>query len=115
MMVMRMNEKLKKLINPLIIFFFLFMIFILIDDIIGKSIVDGSIYNSYELQTDAWFRGHTYLSHDYPYLELAIYNGHFYVSFPPFPSLFFIPFYLFFSNNIPTNLISSIIVLIFIS
>lgn len=106
MTVMRMNEKLKKLINPLIIFFFLFMIFILIDDIIGKSIVDGSIYNSYELQTDAWFRGHTYLSHDYPYLELAIYNGHFYVSFPPFPSLFLVPFYLFFSNNIPTNLIS---------
>ena len=106
MMVMRMNEKLKKLINPLIIFFFLFMIFILIDDIIGKSIVDGSIYNSYELQTDAWFRGHTYLSHDYPYLELAIYNGHFYVSFPPFPSLFLVPFYLLFSNNIPTNLIS---------
>lgn len=101
-----MRKKLKKYINPLIIFFFIFMIFILIDDITGKSILEGSVYNSYELQVDAWFNGHTYLPHDYSYLELAIYNGHYYVSFPPFPSVFLVPFYVIFFHNIPTNLIS---------
>ena len=99
-------EKIKKIINPLIIFLLIFIMFLMLDDILGKSILEGSVYKSYELQVEAWFNGHTYLAHDYSYLELAIYNGHYYVSFPPFPSVFLVPFYIIFSNDIPANLIS---------
>lgn len=82
------------------------MMFILIDNIIGNSILDSSIYNSYELQARAWLHGNTFLERNYLYLELAIYNGHFFVSFPPFPSIVLLPFVLIFPNGVPSNLIS---------
>ena len=47
-----------------------------------------------------------FLDHNYEYLELAIYKGHYYVSFPPFPSVFLLPFVIIFKDSIPTNLIS---------
>lgn len=104
-----MNEKIKKIINIIVIFLLLFMIFWLVDDIIGKSIFEDTVYNSYELQARAWLSGQTFLDHDYSYLELAIYNGKYFVSFPPFPSVFLLPFALIFPNNIPANFISFIL------
>lgn len=104
-----MYKIIKEIVNIIIIIFLLFVVFLFIDNIIGKSVLDNTIYNSYELQVRAWFNGHTYLDHNYSYLELAIYNGHYYVSFPPFPSVFLLPFVLFFSNNMPTNFISFIL------
>lgn len=43
-------------------------------------------YNSYSLQAEAWLEGRLDLGKDYPWLELAIFDGKYYVSFPPFPS-----------------------------
>lgn len=63
-------------------------------------------YNSYALQADSWLHGRLDLGQDYPYLELAIFEGKYFVSFPPFPSyvlLFFIPF---FGTNTPDHLIT---------
>ncbi len=51
-------------------------------------------YNSYVLQAQRWTQGFLDLGRDYPYLELAIYNGKYYVSFPPFPSVVYLPFVL---------------------
>jgi hypothetical protein len=51
-------------------------------------------YNSYALQTDSWLKGRLDLGQDYPWLELAIYQGKYFVSFPPFPSLFFTSAYI---------------------
>lgn len=55
-------------------------------------------YNSYVLQVKAWFSGHTDLGRNYEHLELAIYNGKYYVSFPPIPSVLLLPFVIL---NIP--------------
>ena len=49
-------------------------------------------YNSYTLQACAWLEGRLDLGRDYPWLELAIYQDAYYVSFPPFPSYVLLPF-----------------------
>ena len=51
-------------------------------------------YNSYVLQAKAWLSGHTDLGRNYDYLELAIYKGKYFVSFPPIPSVLVLPFVL---------------------
>lgn len=64
-----------------------------------------SAYNTYTHQALAWRAGHAYLSQDIPHLELAIYQGRYYVSFPPVPSL---PIYLLtfvFGANVPDGLL----------
>ena len=104
-----MIKFIKKYSNLLIIIFSFFMIFVLIHQIIDTSIVGSSVYNSYELQAKAWLKGQVFLDHNYENLELAIYNGHYFVSFPPLPSVFLLPFVIIFGDSIPTNLISFII------
>ena len=49
-------------------------------------------YNSYNLQARGWLAGRLDLGQDYPWLELAIYQEKYYVSFPPFPSAVLLPF-----------------------
>lgn len=49
----------------------------------------AGVYNSYSLQAEAWLNGRLDLGQNYSYLELAIYGGKYYVSFPPFPSFIF--------------------------
>lgn len=63
-------------------------------------------YNSYALQADAWLHGRLDLGQDYPWLELAIYQGRYYVSFPPFPSCLLLPFSLFCGTHTPDGIIS---------
>jgi Gpi18-like mannosyltransferase len=53
---------------------------------------EGQPYNSYILQAQSWLKGRLDLGQDYPYLELAIYNNKYFVSFPPFPSYVMLPF-----------------------
>lgn len=60
-----------------------------------QTIFDPNPYNSYMLQARAWLDGHLDLGKDYSYLELAIYNSKYFVSFPPFPSYLMLPFALF--------------------
>lgn len=64
-----------------------------------------SPYDSYTKQAMAWLEGRTDLGQDYPYLELARYQGKVYVSFPPVPSIPLIPFVLFYGENTPNNLL----------
>ena len=56
-------------------------------------------YNSYALQTDSWLKGRLDLGQNYEWLELAIYQGKYFVSFPPFPSYVLIPFVVLFGTN----------------
>ncbi|GHU65709.1 hypothetical protein FACS1894184_02050 [Clostridia bacterium] len=44
-------------------------------------------YDTYALQAQAWREGMTHLSGDVPHLELAIFGGEYYVSFPPVPTV----------------------------
>ena len=52
----------------------------------GHWATEENPYRSYALQACAWLDGRLDLGKDYPWLELAIYEGKYYVSFPPFPS-----------------------------
>lgn len=67
--------------------------------------LDPSPYNSYTLQALAWRQGRLHLTEDVPRLELAIFEGRYYMSFPPVPT---IPLYVltfFFGENTPDALV----------
>ena len=63
-------------------------------------------YRSYSLQACAWLKGQLDLGHDYPWLELAIRDGRYYVSFPPFPSMLLLPFAAIFGEYTPDGWIA---------
>ena len=68
-------------------------------------------YPSYALQAQSWLQGRLDLGQDYPWLELAIYKGKYYVSFPPFPSYVLLPFAVFCGANTPDSLIAWVVTL----
>ncbi len=51
-------------------------------------------YNSHFLQAKAWLSGRFSLPDNPSHLEIAIHNGKYFVSFPPLPSVFMLPFAL---------------------
>ena len=71
-------------------------------------------YNSYTLQADSWLRGRLDLinGEDYNWLELAIYDGKYYVSFPPFPSYIMLPFVLVFGMATPDHWIAVVVTMV---
>ncbi len=74
----------------------------------GQWATRPNSYNTYALQANAWLHGHLELvdGANYPWLELAIFNERFYVSFPPFPSYVLLPFAAVFGTNTPDGLIA---------
>lgn len=82
---------------------------LLLHDICKSSLLENTVWNNYELQARAWLKGQTYLDANNPALELAYYEGRYYVSFPPFPSVFLLPFMLIFGSNLPGNLIIALV------
>lgn len=64
------------------------------------------VYDSYTKQALAWRQGNVSLGQDYPWLELVILDGEYYVSFPPTPSvpMFFLSFI--FGENIPSGFVT---------
>lgn len=72
------------------------------------SLWQTSTYSSYVLQAQRWLEGHLDLGQDYPYLELAIYEGKYFVSFPPIPSVILLPFCLFF-EQVPDYFVTTVI------
>ncbi|MDD7412728.1 MAG: hypothetical protein SOT76_04745 [Eubacteriales bacterium] len=71
-----------------------------------------SPYCTYTLQAMAWRDGRVSLGQDYPWLELAVYQGDWYVSFPPTPT---VPIYLLtflFGSNVPDNLLIKVYALV---
>lgn len=71
----------------------------------GRGILSHNIYNSYALQADSWRMGRLDLLENYSYLELAQYNGKFYVSFPVFPSYILYPLTFIFGAETPDALL----------
>lgn len=72
--------------------FFVGIILLVIQALTGQWFWKDNAYNSYILQAQSWLEGRLDLGKDYPYLELAIFGGKYYVSFPPFPSYIMFPF-----------------------
>ena len=81
------------------------VLYLLLHDLFGGTLLASSPYNSYTLQALAWQKGQLGLGQDYPWLELAIYGGDWFVSFPPVPSVVMLPFTLVFGAETPDNLI----------
>ncbi len=74
--------------------------------ILQYDMLGHSTYDSYTLIAMAWRNGSLKLEHDYSWLELAIYNGDYYVSFPSVPALVMLPLTLIFGNNTPSGLVT---------
>ena len=73
--------------------------------ILGGSFWGPSLYNTYTRQAMAWREGLVHLPEDVPYLELAVYQGEYYVSFPPLPSVILWPLTFIFGMDTPDNLL----------
>ena len=71
----------------------------------GVSIMGHADYDSYTLQALAWREGRADLGLDYEHLELAEYEGKYYVSFPPFPSVVMLPLTFLFGSQTPDTLV----------
>ena len=69
-------------------------------------------YPSYLLQAQAWLRGDLALDRNYEYLELAVYEGRYYVSFPPVPSIPMVLWTLIWGNDVPGGLFQKIYIAI---
>lgn len=79
---------------------------------LGGSIYGSSAYNTYTLQAMAWRNGSLHLPYDYPWLELAIFEGNYYVSFPPLPSVILFPLTFLFGYDTPDNLLVKLYALV---
>lgn len=107
------NEKFKNFIVILLCTVILLSFYIEVNEYIKKT--DSNVkrnrlllhcgYDSYTIQAMHWREGKIKLDQDYPWLELAIYEGDYYVSFPPFPTvpIYFLTF--FFGELTPNNIL----------
>lgn len=73
--------------------------------LLGFGFGDANVYNTYALQADSWRQGRLDLGQNYSWLELAIYNGKYYCSFPPFPSYVLFPLTFLFGSRTPDYII----------
>ena len=63
-------------------------------------------YNSYSLQAASWLAGRLDLPENYGHLEIAIFEGRYFISFPPFPSIVMLPFVMIFGTKTPDHWIA---------
>lgn len=70
--------------------------FLLHHTLAGGTLLDANPYDSYALQAQNWLEGRLYIAdgEDYPWLELAIYEGDYYQSFPPVAAVLCLPWLL---------------------
>lgn len=69
-------------------------------------------YNSYVLQASSWLQGRLDLGQNYTYLELAVLNGKYFVSFPPFPSMLLLPFVAVFGTDVKDGILAVVSTLV---
>ena len=93
-----------RIVLPLLLVI-VFAVFLLLHDLFGGTLLSSSNYNSYTLQAMAWRNGSFGLGRDYPWLELAVYGGDWYVSFPPVPTLVMFPLTFLFGARTPDHLV----------
>ena len=70
----------------------------------GKGLLDHSPIDQHTRQARAWLDGRIDLAEAPDYLEIAPYDGRFYDSFPPVPSLVEVPLVLVFGDKTPNAL-----------
>ena len=107
-----MKELLKKLrgidIGMLCIPALMLLGYIFIHMLFGGTLLSYNCWDSYSLQAMSWLSGRLDMGKNYEWLELAVYNGKYYLSFPPLPSVVMLPFVLLFGERTPSNLVSAL-------
>ncbi len=78
----------------------------------GVTLLAPTPYDTYTRQAMAWRSGALHLSEDVPHLELAIFEGRYYVSFPPVPSLVLLPLTFLFGDAVPDALLMMLYALV---
>jgi hypothetical protein len=74
--------------------------------ILKFDVFEHSPRDSFTLMAQAWRKGLLHLEKDYPWLELAIYEGNYYVSFPSVPALVMLPLTFIFGDNTPNTIVT---------
>lgn len=67
---------------------------VLYHSLAGGTLLGPNAYDSYLLQAQNWLAGSAAIQNgeQYPWLELAVFEGRYYLSFPPVPSVLALPF-----------------------
>lgn len=98
--------------HPLVQVVFLFAVWLLCyHTLAGGTLLAPNVYDSYSLQAESWLSGRADLAEGarYSWLELAIFNGRYYVSFPPLPSVVCLPLAaLLGADAVPANLLCAV-------
>lgn len=78
--------------------------------LLNYNLFGHAVHDSFTLMAMSWRQGSLSLinGENYPYLELAIYNGNYYVSFPSVPALIMLPLTFIFGENTPNTLMTFI-------
>jgi len=82
------------------------MVYLLMASALALPLLKPSPYNSYALQAMVWRSGHVALPRNFEWLELAVYQGRYYVSFPPFPTLPMWALSFLFGQSVPSMLMN---------
>lgn len=104
----------KKAYGRLLLCLLLTMAFacLLVHSLAGGTLLVHSVYDSYALQAENWLAGRTWIAdgEKYTWLELAVYEGRYYVSFPPVPSVLALPWAAFLggAQAVPSNLLAAL-------
>lgn len=97
--------------TPLLLVWSCAVFYILLCSLLHINPTGTSGYSTYTLQALAWRNGKISLGMDYPWLELAVYQGDWYVSFPPVPSIPLFLLTFFFDDQTPDHLLVKLYVL----
>lgn len=81
------------------------LLYITLCGLLGLNMLEHSPYDSYTLQAMRWRAGEVSLAENYPWLEIAQYQGHYFISFPPFPSVPMLALTFLFGENTPSRLV----------
>lgn len=90
--------------TPLMLLLCMTLMWALLHAVTGIRALGPTPYNTYTLQALAWRDGHMWVD-NLAYLELAIFEDQFYVSFPPVPSVILWPLTFVFGADTPDNLL----------
>lgn len=72
----------------------------------GFGVTAHNWWNNYSRQAYSWLQGRLDLPENRPYLETVTFEGRYYVSFPPFPSVVLLPFVAIFGYNTPDQAVA---------
>ncbi len=97
---------------------FMFVAYVILHEVMfnmfgnaDRQLFSHNMWDSYTYQAQAWLNGKVDVE-NFSWLEIAQYNGKYFVSFPPLPSLVMLPFVLLFGTDTPNNLLVAIYAII---